>query len=133
MERAVPLKSGWFITRRLKGGQESAPARTRCRKSQILNNFPLSDCLTLGKPETYTEPMTRGRVSAAAFLLLVCAMVAPVLLHAQAVQRSIYASALDQNGAPVADLGPSDFVVREDKVAREILKVAPASDPMQIV
>jgi len=77
--------------------------------------------------------MTRGRVSAAAFLLLVCAVVAPVLLNAQAVQRSIYASALDQNGAPVADLGPSDFVVREDKVAREILKVAPASDPMQIV
>jgi len=35
--------------------------------------------------------MTRGRVSAAAFLLLVCAMAAPVLLHAQAVQRSIYA------------------------------------------
>ncbi len=31
------------------------------------------------------------------------------------------------------DLGPSDFIVREDKVAREILKVAPAADPMQIV
>ena len=30
------------------------------------------------------------------------------------------------------DLGPADFIVREDNVAREVLKVAPAVDPMQI-
>ena len=41
-------------------------------------------------------------------------------------------SALDKTGAPVADLGPADFVVREDKVAREVLSVAPAAEPMQI-
>ena len=44
----------------------------------------------------------------------------------------MYVSVLDQKGAPVPDLGPSDFVVREDGVAREVLKVEPATDPMQI-
>jgi len=65
-------------------------------------------------------------------LLALLTLSASAVLRAQAVQRSIYASALDQNGVPVPNLGPADFVVREDKVAREILSVAPAIDPMQI-
>ena len=36
------------------------------------------------------------------------------------------------SGAPVPNLGPTDFIVREDNVAREVLRVAPATDPMQI-
>jgi hypothetical protein len=32
----------------------------------------------------------------------------------------------------VADLGPSDFLVREDKAPREVLRVAPADEPMQL-
>ncbi len=44
----------------------------------------------------------------------------------------MYVSAVDKQGAPIADLTPSDFVVREDKVAREVLSVGPANDPMQI-
>ncbi len=77
--------------------------------------------------------MTSRRWSATAALLASLALSAPVLLSAQAQQRAVYASAVGQNGAPVANLGIPDFVVREDKVAREILTVAPASDPMQIV
>ena len=75
-----------------------------------------------------------GKVSlfAGVLCLAVSALMAPAALKAQALQRSIYASALDQSGAPVPNLGPTDFVVREDKVAREILAVAPATDPMQI-
>jgi len=66
-------------------------------------------------------------------MLLACLVVSvPVLLEAQAQQRVIYASAVDEKGAPVSGLGPSDFVVREDKMAREILNVAEASDPMQV-
>lgn len=76
--------------------------------------------------------MTSPRWSATAALLASLAFVAPVFLSAQAQQRAVYASAVGENGAPVSGLGPSDFVVREDKVAREILNVAPASDPMQI-
>ncbi|MGC4083551.1 MAG: VWA domain-containing protein [Vicinamibacterales bacterium] len=75
--------------------------------------------------------MTSRRVSVAALLLAGLAVL-PVVLRAQAQQRSVYASALDEKGAPVSGLGPADFVVREDRVAREILNVAPASDPMQI-
>src|SRR6185295_4627073 len=56
---------------------------------------------------------------------------APRLL-AQAIQRSMYVSVVNDAGAPVPDLGPSDFVVREDNVAREVLRVAPADEPMQI-
>lgn len=75
--------------------------------------------------------MTSQRVSALAGLLVGLAVL-PVVLHAQTQQRIVYASALDEKGAPVAGLGSADFVVREDKVTREILNVAPARDPMQI-
>jgi VWFA-related protein len=44
----------------------------------------------------------------------------------------MYVSVVDEAGAPVLDLGPADFVVREDNVAREVLAVAPAEEPMQI-
>jgi len=44
----------------------------------------------------------------------------------------MYVSVVNDAGAPVENLGPSDFVVREDNVAREVLRVAPADDPMQI-
>jgi hypothetical protein len=46
--------------------------------------------------------------------------------------RAIYVSVLDKDGAPVPDLQPTDIVVREDNVAREILQIAPATEPMQI-
>lgn len=61
------------------------------------------------------------------------ASVAPVVtVLAQPNLRSMYVSVLNEQGAPVPDLGPSDFIVREDGVAREVLRVAPATEPMQI-
>jgi VWFA-related protein len=51
---------------------------------------------------------------------------------AQGNRRSIYASVLDKEGAPVLNLGPADFVVREDNRTREILSVEPATAPMQV-
>ena len=47
-------------------------------------------------------------------------------------ERSMYVSVIDQNGAPVSDLGPADVVIREDNVAREVLRVVPAEEPMQV-
>jgi VWFA-related protein len=47
--------------------------------------------------------------------------------------RDIYVSAVDAKGAPVTGLGVADFKVREDGVAREVLKVAPATAPMQVM
>ncbi len=47
--------------------------------------------------------------------------------------RDIYVSAVDSKGAPVPDLGVTDFSVREDGVSREGVKVEPATKPLQIV
>jgi hypothetical protein len=71
------------------------------------------------------------RPLAVAFLLgaVTLASVSPL---AQAVQKAMYVSVVDQAGAPVPDLGPSDFIVREDDVAREVLNVVPAHEPMQV-
>jgi VWFA-related protein len=76
--------------------------------------------------------MFARRILLASVLLLAVASAAAPRLAAQAIQRSIYASVVNDAGAPVPDLGPADFVVREDNVAREVLRVAPADEPMQI-
>jgi VWFA-related protein len=72
-----------------------------------------------------------GRLAMALLVGVVTAS-APVTVSAQAAQRSLYVSVLDDKGAPIPNLGPADFTVREDNVAREILTVAPATDPMLI-
>jgi VWFA-related protein len=51
---------------------------------------------------------------------------------AQPIERSVWVSVVDQSGAPVAGLSTNDVVVREDNVAREVLRVVPAEEPMQI-
>jgi VWA domain-containing protein len=84
------------------------------------------------KTGTYTDPMTERRGFPAAALVLALALAAGALVRAQANQHAMYVSVVDEAGAPVAGLGPADFVVREDNVAREVLRVAPADDPMQI-
>jgi hypothetical protein len=76
--------------------------------------------------------MTNRRVFVAALSIIACALMWSGSLNAQVIQRAMYVSALTDAGAPIPDLGPSDFVVREDKMAREVLKVEPAVDSMQI-
>ena len=76
--------------------------------------------------------MTSRRLFVAALLIAACALAWSRTLDAQAIQRVMYVSALNDAGAPVPDLGPSDFVVREDNIAREVLKVEPAAAAMQI-
>ena len=56
----------------------------------------------------------------------------PGLAFAQTEKRLIHASVIDKAGAPVTALTESDFIVREDGVQREILRVAPAADALQI-
>lgn len=76
--------------------------------------------------------MTFQRVSAAALVAATLAVALPWTVRAQTRQRSLYVSVVDDAGAPVPDLGPGDFVVREDNTAREVLSVHPAEEPMQI-
>jgi hypothetical protein len=76
--------------------------------------------------------MTNRRLFVAALSVAAAALVWTSTLDAQAIQRAMYVSALNDAGAPIPDLGPSDFIVREDNKAREVLKVEPAVDSMQI-
>src|SRR5437867_12690791 len=76
--------------------------------------------------------MTRLRFAAAAIVLALLSFAPANRVVAQANLRAMYVSVVDDSGAPVPGLGPADFVVREDNVAREVLRVAPADEPMQI-
>jgi hypothetical protein len=73
-----------------------------------------------------------GRLLLGALLVAALALTWPGRLAAQALQRAMYVSVVNEAGVPVPDLGTSDFVVREDNVAREVLRVEPAVDPMQV-
>jgi VWFA-related protein len=76
--------------------------------------------------------MTSQRVSVAVIVAAALAAAVPWTVRAQANQHSMFVSVVDDAGAPVPDLGPGDFVVREDNTAREVLSVRPADEPMQI-
>ena len=76
--------------------------------------------------------MGNRRLGVAALSLVAGALAWTHTLDAQTNQRALYVSALTEAGAPAADLGPSDFIVREDNAAREVLNVEPAVAPMQI-
>lgn len=66
-------------------------------------------------------------------VLLILTMLVPAgPASAQAIERTVYASVVDRNDAPVLGLGPGEFVVREDDAAREVLRASTATEPMQI-
>jgi hypothetical protein len=76
--------------------------------------------------------MRKHRLAAGVVLLGIAAFAATAHLGAQAQQRALYVTALDKSGNPVPELQPSDVIVREDDQVREILRIAPATEPMQI-
>jgi VWFA-related protein len=56
----------------------------------------------------------------------------PFVRHADGQTRDILVSVVDSRGAPVEDLTETDLVIREDGVAREVLRVRQAEDPIQL-
>ena len=56
----------------------------------------------------------------------------PLTAQTQANLHSMYVSVVDEAGAPVPGLGPSDFLVREDNTAREVLRVGRPDEPMTV-
>ncbi|HEY5619064.1 MAG TPA: VWA domain-containing protein [Vicinamibacterales bacterium] len=66
--------------------------------------------------------------------ICILADTAPRQLYAQAGarERTIFVSAVNARGDVVDSLGPADFVVTEDGRRREILRVSPALEPIDI-
>lgn len=48
------------------------------------------------------------------------------------LEREMYVSVTDESGKPVQGVQPSDLVIREDGVVREVLRVRPATEPIDI-
>jgi VWFA-related protein len=68
-----------------------------------------------------------------ATVLLALAVFLPANLSwAQSTERTVFASVVDKNDAPVTGLAQNEFIVREDDQAREVLRVSAATEPMQI-
>ena len=82
----------------------------------------------------WIRPFRTVRAAGVAPAIAVAAALAAtvVTLDAQSRPRRIYAVLVDKKNVPVATVTPADLVVREDGVAREILSVTPATDPMRI-
>jgi VWFA-related protein len=51
---------------------------------------------------------------------------------AQSKERTLYVSVLDKDKKPVASLTPEDLTIREDGQSREILRIVPATEPLQV-
>ncbi|MDO8835842.1 MAG: VWA domain-containing protein [Vicinamibacterales bacterium] len=68
-------------------------------------------------------------------LMVVCAAVATITLPAQTgrtQERDLFVSVLDSAGNPVTDLAAGDFIVREDRLVREVLRARRATDPIDL-
>jgi len=72
------------------------------------------------------------RASPLVLVLLAAVGCAARPVAAQPAERLLFVSVLDQAGAPVKGLGPDAFVVREDGRQVEVLRVSPATQPIDL-
>lgn len=77
--------------------------------------------------------MTRLRYLVLFLGLVLAAGVGPTRVSAAQDGRTIYVSVMDSNGAPVGDMKPEEFSVKEDGEARTIINVERAKEPIHYV
>ena len=78
-----------------------------------------------------TFPHSSARLIVTMLVLALAAALVP--LRAQGPrERTMFVSAVNAQGEPVAGLGPDDFIIREDGNAREVLRVSRAIEPIDI-
>ena len=65
--------------------------------------------------------------------ILLVPVVAPRAAAQTPRQRTLHVTALTASGDPATALTPADVIVREDGVAREVVKVTPSATPVDIV
>jgi VWFA-related protein len=64
--------------------------------------------------------------------LLAALIPLPVTAQSGSDEQALFVSAFDRSGAPVDNLGPDAFIVKEDGAAREVLRVARATEPIAV-
>jgi len=57
----------------------------------------------------------------------------PGVFADQKGEKTVYATAVDQNGQPIRDLTAQEWLIREDGADRPIVGVKQATDPMQVI
>src|SRR6187549_2139741 len=78
------------------------------------------------------RPSIRTAATFAAAAVLVVSGLVSTSAQGDRRQRTMFLSAVNESGAPVEGLGPEAFVVREDGVRREVLRVSRATEPIDI-
>jgi hypothetical protein len=64
--------------------------------------------------------------------LLAATLPLPLTAQSGSDEHALFVSAFDRSGAPVDNLGPDAFIVKEDGAAREVLRVARATEPIAV-
>ena len=84
------------------------------------------------RARVYIAAMKRS-TRAALLAMFAAAMLYPSGASAQAPAHRLYVSVLDAAGKPIAGLTSADFEVIEGGTKRDIVRLAPANDPMRLV
>jgi VWFA-related protein len=96
------------LTLRQTAAYTAAMPRMQLSLMLIVSLVPVGSAAGLGRDQQTTKPPSQSRT------------------------RDVYVGVVDGSGKAVTGLTTADFVVREDGVAREVIKVGPATDELTI-
>ena len=81
--------------------------------------------MTLVETGSYTDSMNSRKLAGVGLLVVgAVATLGRPALRAQAIERPMTVSVVDEAGAPIPDLGVSDFIIREDNASVMYYKAA---------